>query len=392
MMSMKIELVERAAKGESVAALCRELGVSRATGHKWIKRFKELGYDGLEEKSKKPLKTPLGTAEDVVMAVLELRDSHPRWGAVKIQAVLRRRLGDSTPSERTVARILRRAGKVKQRKRRGSLSVVAKAPNIVAEAPNQIWTVDFKGWWRAQNGQRCEPLTVRDDFSRYILACELTQETHDKVKAIFLSLFRKYGVPGAIHVDNGTPFVSVRARGGLSKLSAWWISLGIKLVRSRPSCPQDNGAHERMHVDVKGDVQVRPASTPQLQQRELDRWRQEFNQVRPHQALKNKTPAEVYKVTEKRPVRLMKYNYPSDYVQARVSKSGHISNRGQAYFVSESLGEQIVGLQYVDDTHLRVWFGDVDLGLLDVIPPDTDEKIENWQNRLGRKAARKRRT
>jgi len=295
-MSQKLEFVERFEKGETVAALCREYGVSRQTGHKWIRRFKEQGYDGLEEQSRRPRSAPLATAEELVIATLQAREEHPRWGPYKLHTLLRRRFGQQTPSKRTIARILLRANKVRERRKRTPISVVERAPAVTAHAPNDVWTVDFKGWWRTLNGDKCEPLTVRDAYSRFLLDIVACSTKSSAVRPIFERLFRRYGIPKAIQCDNGVPFISVRSRAGLSQLSAWWVSLGIRVVRSRPGCPQDNGGHERMHADVRADVQSRPAANRAEQQRLLDRWRQEFNRVRPHQALGGRTPAEVYKV------------------------------------------------------------------------------------------------
>jgi len=289
-MSLKIEFVQRAESGEPIAKLCRQFGVSRTTGHKWVKRFRELGYDGLEDESRRPKTAPLATAEDLVLAVIELRDKHPRWGPRKLEVVLKRRFGPETPSERTIARILKRSARVRRHRKRRPPSVVERAPNVQAMAPNDVWTVDFKGWWRTADGQRCEPLTVRDSFSRFVLTATACRPTGESVRAVLERLFRRYGVPKCIQCDNGPPFISVRAPAGLSKLSAWWVSLGIEIVRSRPACPQDNGGHERMHADVRAEVQGSPARDIASQQRALDRWRQEFNHVRPHQSLGGKTP------------------------------------------------------------------------------------------------------
>ncbi|HOH03749.1 MAG TPA: helix-turn-helix domain-containing protein, partial [Polyangiaceae bacterium] len=244
-MNLKIELVERASRGEPLAALCREFGISRTTRHKWVKRFRDLGYEGLEDRSKRPKNTPLATAEDVVIAVLELREAHPRWGPKKLQVVLQRRLGNDTPSERTIARILDRAGRVRERQRRRSISVVDRIPRVEAKEPNDVWTVDFKGWWRARNTQRCEPLTVRDAWSRFVLASVIVENTKtDTVKQVFIRLFKKHGVPKTIQVDNGSPFVCVRARAGLSTLSAWWISLGTCACQA-PSDQQSPDGRKR---------------------------------------------------------------------------------------------------------------------------------------------------
>jgi len=371
-MSLKIELVERAAKGEEVTALCREFEVSRTSAHKWIKRFKELGYDGLEEVTRRPKSAPLATAEDLVMAVLETRDAHPRYGPRKLETLLRRRFGEQTPSSRTIARILKRANKVRARRRDRAPNIVSRAPDVQAKHPNDVWTVDFKGWWKTLDGERCEPLTVRDAYSRYVLDIVVCRPTTESVRAAFERLFRKHGVPNAIQCDNGAPFVATRARGGISLLSAWWLSLGIRLVRSRLASPQDNGGHERMHADIAGDVQAEPSPTVAAEQRRLSRWRQEFNHVRPHDALGGKVPADIYKVEERRPLAERLYVYPAHMFVRRVCKTGEVAIQGESVFVSTTLGGREVGFEVVDVLHLRAWFRDVDLGLIEVVPDAAD--------------------
>jgi putative transposase len=375
-MSQKMEFVERAAKGEAVAALCREYGVSRQTGHKWIKRFREAGYEGLEEESRRPKSAPLATAEELVIATLRAREEHPRWGPYKLHVLLRRRFGEQTPSKRTIARILQRANKVRERRKRAPIDVVERVPSVVAKEPNDVWTVDFKGWWRTVNGDRCEPLTVRDACSRYLLAVVACSTKKRDVRPIFEQLFRRYGVPKAIQCDNGVPFVSVRARAGLSSLSAWWVSLGIRLIRSRPGCPQDNGGHERMHSDVRADVQARPAATRQEQQRVIDRWRQEFNHVRPHQALDGKTPAVVYKVAERRRPMLKTYAYPKHFYVGRVDANGMLRFRGDPCRVGHSLRGLLLGVEIVDALRVRLWLHDLDLGILETLPGVDDQCFE----------------
>lgn len=367
-MSLKIEFVERAAKGEKVAVLCREYGISRQAGHKWIKRFKELGYDGLDEQSRRPKTTPLATGEELVMAVLEARNAHPRWGPRKLEPLLRRRLGDQTPSVRTIARLLKRANLVRERRRTRPPNVVERAPQVQAKAPNDVWTVDFKGWWKSLDGERCEPLTIRDAYSRFVLDIVVCRPTFADVQKAFERLFRKHGVPNAIQCDNGTPFVSVKARGGISRLSAWWMSLGIRLVRSRPGCPQDNGGHERMQADVRGDVQSRPAATVDGERRRLSRWRQEFNHVRPHDALRGKVPADVYKVAEPRRPRHVPYAYPAGVYVRRVCSDGSLCFRNDRIFLSSAIAGHHVGLEVLDAVRVRAWFRDVDLGVLEMLP------------------------
>jgi transposase InsO family protein len=365
-MSLKMEFVERVEKGEKIAPLCREYGVTRTTGHKWWKRYKQGGHAALEEESRRPKTVPLATAEEVVMAVLEQREAHPRWGPRKLEIVLRRRFSDQTPSERTIARILRRAHKVRERRRRRPLSLMDHAPNVQAHAPNDVWSVDFKGWWRALDGGRCEPLTVRDACSRFVLAAMIVSTRGDAVRKVFEQLFRRYGLPKVIQCDNGPPFISVRSRAGLSALSAWWVSQGITLARSRPASPQDNGGHERMHADMAADVQARPATDRATQQRALDRWPQEFNHVRPHEALGGKTPAEVYKVLEKR--RPKPYAYPRHFLVRRASTGGTIAFEGDRYPLGLPFAGFPIGLESIDRFHLRAWLQQVDLGLLETVP------------------------
>jgi putative transposase len=372
-MSQKMEFVERAGKGEAIASLCREYGVSRQTGHKWVKRFRERGYEGLEEESRRPKSAPLATAEELVMATLQAREEHPRWGPYKLHVLLRRRLGEQTPSKRTIARILQRANKVRERRKRAPINVVERVPSVVAKAPNDVWTVDFKGWWRTLNGDRCEPLTVRDAYSRYLLAVVACSTKNRDVRPVFEQLFRRHGVPKAIQCDNGVPFVCVRARAGLSSLSAWWVSLGIRLIRSRPGCPQDNGGHERMHSDVRADVQARPATTRQEQQRIIERWRQEFNHVRPHQALDGKTPAEVYKVAERRRAAVKSFAYPKHFYVGRADSKGILHFRGDGCRVGHAFRGITLGVEIIDALRIRLWLQDVDLGILETLPAVDDE-------------------
>jgi putative transposase len=367
-MSLKIEFVERAGAGEKVAALCREYGISRTSGHKWINRFKQSGYEGLEEESRRPRTTPLATAEEVVLATIRARDAHPHWGARKLYRLLHRRFGDDTPRERTIGRILRRADKIRTRRPRLALSVIEHAPKLKAAAPNDVWTVDHKGWWYVLDGSRCQPLTVRDAFSRFVLATAAGATTCVAARSVFEQLFQRYGVPNVIQCDNGPPFVSVRVRGGFTSLSAWWVTLGIRIVRSRPGCPQDNGGHERMHRDVCAEVQSNPAETVEEQQHQLDRWRQEFNRVRPHDALKGKTPAEVYKVIERRRPRVQAYAYPEHFFQRRVGGGGLFQFRKDGCYLGEAFAGLEVGIEVVDEFRVRAWLRDIDLGLVDTLP------------------------
>jgi transposase InsO family protein len=360
--------------GTKLAPLCREFGVSRPTGTKWVRRFKEEGYAGLEERSRRPTSSPLSLAEQLVMAVLEQRDRHPSWGAKKLHDLLVRRYGDATPSMATIARILKRAGVVRERRRRKPLSVVDQAPSVTVDAPNDVWTMDFKGWWRTHDGSRCEPLTVRDACSRFVLSIAVLGATNGElVRAELERLFKKHGLPRAFQFDNGSPFISTRARGGFTALSVWLVSLGIRIVRSRPGCPQDNGGHERMHRDVAQEVQRWPSDDLRAQQRELDRWRQEFNHVRPHEALGGKTPSDIYKPSDRKLREPHPFAYPRNLLVRRVAATGHASFHADRVYVGLAFRGQYVGFEPLDGLRWRLWFRDTDLGLVEMVPDWLDQ-------------------
>jgi putative transposase len=287
-----------------VAELCRDAGISRKTAYKWIQRFRERGIVGLEDMSRRPRSSPLQASGEVVMQVLELRGAHPRWGPRKLRKVLARSLAaDETPSERTVARVLERAGEVRARRRRPpeASSAAKDAPSCLAEAPNDLWTVDFKGWWNSKDGAKCEPLTVRAAYSRFVLKSHIMLRTGtEPVMAQFKELFECRGLPKAIQVDNGPPFGSTHARCGVTTLSAWWLATGIRVIRGRPAHPQDNGAHERMHLDMRYEVEDVGADNVREQQAAMDNWCHEFNYVRPHDAIDLKVPGDLYRPSSRR--------------------------------------------------------------------------------------------
>src|SRR5438874_2009945 len=303
-MSLKLQFVEREArKGCNLSALCEEFGVSRQTGHKWLRRYRELGPLGLVEQSRRPDSSPGGTGEDVVLAILALRNQHPSWGPDKISRVLQRRLAADAPSRSTVVRILRRLGKVRRRRPPVRIWSVDGRPRVEVSGADDLWTMDFKGWWRAGNGQRCEPFTVRDAHSRFVLAATLLPGARGAlVRSVLEQLFPPAGTPRAIQCDNGSPFVCTRARGGLTLLSAWLVSLGIRLIRSRPGKPQDNGGHERMHRDL-AELELAPARSRRAQQRDCDRWLVDFNNVRPHEAARRKNSSRSLQAKPSRPGR-----------------------------------------------------------------------------------------
>jgi len=395
-MSQKIEFVQRAsAAGANVSALCREFGISRQTGHKWLRRFRESGHVGLAEQSRRPQSSPLATAEEIVVGILELRGRHPSWGPDKISRALKRQLHDEAPSRSTVARVLRRVGRSKRRRARTRLSVVDVAPRVDVAGPNDLWTIDFKGWWRARNGERCEPLTVRDAWSRYVFTVALVSSTKAReVRRVLERLFKRHGLPRAMQCDNGSPFVAAHARAGLTQLAAWLMSLGIRLVRSRPGCPQDNGGHERMHRDLS-ELELAPARSRRAQQRDCDRWLVDFNHVRPHNALGGNTPADVYRDSDRRWLEPLVPRYPPDWKVRRVSPQGNVRVNGDVVFVTTALARRLVGLYQESPIRWRVHFFDVDLGtievlsVLDAYSSDTGITAVNAVNRNDRMASPK---
>lgn len=371
-MSVREEFVLRAMQpGSNKSALCREFGVSRKTGHKWLERYESRGLTGLEDMSRRPGASPLRVSGDIVAEVVAIRRSHPRYGAKKICEILRQTVkGVELPTVRTIARILVRTGLVQPavRRRRASSNGPTCAPRVVVLKPNDLWTVDFKGWWLSIDSKRCEPLTIRDAFSRFVLRIEVLPSTAGAaVRRIFEQVFTLYGLPKTIQSDNGVPFAISHGQLGLTTLSAWWLSLGIDHVRSRPGKPSDNGGHERMHRDMAEDLEAAAALNPKAQQEACERWRNEFNNYRPHEALGMKRPAQVYRRSavhydRNKPIDV---DYPARFRVFTVSRVGMIKMRKRNIFISHALRGQRVGLAYEGRNQYAVWFAAKKLGVLD---------------------------
>lgn len=350
----------KAIQTDNFRQLCRDYGISAKTGYKWKERFLECGLQGMAELSRRPKGSPQGLEEAVVCEIVRLKHHHRHWGPRKLRKVYER-MHAQVPSESSFKRVLERAGLVQQRQRPARSPSGRIFSGRKATAPNEVWTVDFKGWWQV-GGRRCEPLTVRDEYSRYLLELRrLADARTPTVRACLERLFERHGLPTAIRSDNGAPFASEQGVLGLSKLSAWWVVLGIDLERGRPGCPQDNGAHERLHLDVEQELSGRDLVE---QQAGFDEWRQTFNQERPHEALGMKYPAELYKSSER------KYEgTPEDLVyrgmeSRRVMKWGSISLGNQLVFISGALVGWSVGLEPCGEDNYRVWFGRLLLGQL----------------------------
>lgn len=370
-MSSKLEFIKQATRpGANVSELCREHGIARQTGYKWLRRYRERGYRGLEELSRRPQSSPRMTGHAVVKAVLALRDRHPSWGPKKLAKVLMRDLAENAPSAATVARLLRSAGRIRKRRPPVRVWHVEERPYIDVKAPNDLWTIDFKGWWRAKNGERCEPFTVRDAMSRYVLAVVVVANTRaEVVRRILEGLFAKYGVPSAMLMDNGSPWISTRGRAGLTSLSVWLVTLGIRLYRSRVASPQDNGGHERMHRDLN-ELSLSPAASRRRQQPLCDRWTVDFNHVRPHDALAGRTPAEVYGSPARRPIAPRVPVYPAGFITRRVLTSGEITMSGDRACIGRPFVGQLIGLRYETGLRWRAYFFECDLGTIELAGHD----------------------
>lgn len=366
-MDLKKEFVLAAlTPGANVAQLCRQYEISRNNGYKWIRRFKASGDAGLEEWSRRPRKIS-GTDGETVLRLIELHHQYP-WGAKKLRLLLSAENRKGVPSIKTIARILDRAGEPRVRKPKRRLQVVAREhEQLVANAPNDVWTVDFKGWWRTLDRKRFEPLTVRDAFSRYVLCLQMLGSTRaDVVKPAFERLFQRHGLPAVIRVDNGAPFACTSAPAGLSRLSAWWTALGIRVSFSRPAHPQDNGAHERMHADVAAELECDPAASTQVQQRAADLWRRTFNEIRPHEALEMKTPASLYRRSPRRFRGIRPAVYPPTFAVRQVNRTGCVHYLNRTVFVSQSVSGYEVGLQKTRRGSLAVRFYGLSLGIFDL--------------------------
>lgn len=353
--------------GVNFRELCREYGISPKTGYKWRKRFREKGGAGLEDRPRRPKKSPGGLAEGVVCEMVRLKNAYPNWGPRKIKN-LYERLNGEAPSESSFKRVFAKAGLVKRRRRRRADRSGALRSGRKAEESNEVWTIDFKGSWRVADGSRCEPLTVRDEHSRYVLEARIPASSDTKaVRACLEGLFERHGLPRAVRSDNGPPFACTHSGAfDLSRLSAWLLALGIDLERGRPGCPQDNGAHERMHADLAMEVEAFSAPTLVEQQAALDLWRTTYNEIRPHEALGMKTPAQVYENSPR------KYEgTPADLsyegmVARRVSSIGRIRLRGVSYFLSTALCGWSVGLKALDPNRMEVYFANLRIGELDL--------------------------
>jgi putative transposase len=349
----------------TMTELCVRYGISRITGYKWLDRFRQSGLGGLHDHSRAPRSCPHRTPDEVVELILEEQQQYG-WGARKILKRLKTRHPERAwPGRTTIFDILKRHGRVESRRRRRRWKHPGAAP-LNTTAPNQIWTVDFKGQFLMRNGLYCYPLTILDHFSRYLLCCHaLPDVSTEGVRPQFLRLFRQLGLPDAIRSDNGAPFASTGIH-GLNRLNVWWLQLGIAHQRITPASPQENGAHERMHKTLKAKATKPSAANLNLQQRTFNSFRYTYNEIRPHEALNDETPASRWTPSSRvYPERIMPPQYPGHVEVRRVSNCGTFRLHSGQHFLSQALNGEYIGLEEVNTGIWNILYYDVLLGRFD---------------------------
>lgn len=366
----------------TVADLARRFGISRKTAYKWIDRYAAAGPTALLDRSRRPAHCPHQTPDVIVAALLEVRRRHPTWGAKKLLKIVATRQPTwSLPARSTVCDLLGRAGLITSPRRR-QVPAHPGRPLTPMTRPNEIWTADFKGQFKTRNGLYCYPLTIVDGYSRYLLACQgLVSTAIALARPVFQRLFAEYGLPRIIRTDNGVPFATT-ALGRLSTLSVWWIRLGIVPELIEPASPQQNGRHERMHRTLKAEATRPPSGNLQAQQVRFNRFRHEYNDDRPHEALNQDTPASHYRPSGRAlPRQLAPLEYPGHFEVRLVSRNSGIRWKKRWVCVTHTLAGEYVGLEEVGDGLWDVYFGPLKLGRLD----ERRRQIEDHKGRFARK-------
>jgi transposase InsO family protein len=353
--------------GYTMSELCRRYNVSRPTGYTLVERYRQGGAAGLLPQSRRPHTSPSATPLSEVHAIVACRRRHPDWGPVKVLDHLRLHAPDRPwPAPSTAGAILKRQGLVTAARRRRTIPA-AMRPTTPMAAPNDVWTIDFKGQFRTRDGAWCYPLTVMDGASRYLLTCVgLAGTRTTPTRRVLEQLFREYGLPRRIRSDNGVPFAGPSTLARLSVLSVSWIRLGIVPELIQPGCPAQNGRHERMHRTLKAGTARPPAATRGAQQRRFAAFRMEYNDVRPHAALGGLPPAMRYVPSPRAyPEQLPALEYAAHLERRRVSATGSIKWRDRAIWVSEVLAGEQIGCEEIADAEWAVYFGPVRIGTLD---------------------------
>ena len=361
-------IAEHARKESSMTELCAQYEVSRKTGYKWLKRFDPEASASLVDRSKVAHSRPHRTSDDIETLLVLLKTEYPTWGPKKLVALMQQRWPElDVPAASTAQAILGDHQLVERCPQRGRKGIVRATALIQAQASNDCMSIDHKGHFALGDGSRCYPLTIIDNYSRHLHACEaLTGTDTALARRVIERCFRESGLPLCIRTDNGSPFCSNRGL-CLSALSVWWMRLGIKHERITPGRPQQNGRIERMHRVLKAETATEPAANLIEQQRRFDRWRPEYNLERPHEALNMRTPESVYVPSPRQlPDQLPPLSYPPHYLRRTINESGQLCFEGNVLFISEVLRHEDVGLEHFGDERVRIWAGHLPLGFLDL--------------------------
>jgi transposase InsO family protein len=362
----RLKFVAAAQAGNSsMTDLCAEFGISRKTGYKILRRYEEEGPESLRDRSRAPRRHPNQTPPELEAAILRVRKAQPTWGSKKILAVLARDwAADELPARSTVDAVLTRAGVVRPRRRR-SRRQPSFRPVVQAFSPNDVWSIDYKGWFRVGDGTRCDPLTLNDVFSRTSLECRaMVAPKLEDVKHRLESKFWELGLPKFILSDNGPPFGS-RGLGRLSRLGVWLLRLGIQPIFIEPGHPEQNGRHERFHETLKAETATPPRASVRAQQAAFNRFKTYYNEERPHEALDMRTPSELYIPSEQSmPIPVPEHEYADAFRVRRIRRDGNMKWAGGYIFVGEAMAGELVGVEPVGDDHWHVHLGAMRLGVL----------------------------
>ncbi len=351
--------------GWTMTELCKAFGVSRTAGYKLLNRYKEEGIDGLYDRNSAPHHHPNATDESIIALLVEAKQEHYHWGPKKLVHWLEKRHPEIRfPAISTAGDILKKKGMVKPRRFRKRYAPVTQ-PFSAAKSPNDVWCADFKGWFKVKNGKKCEPFTLTDACSRYLLMCQTVKNIKtNTIKNQFEIAFREYGLPLAIRTDNGPPF-STQGLAGLSQLSIWWLKLGIVPERIEPGRPEQNGRHERMHLTLKKETAIPPKANMKLQQQAFDKFKDEYNKERPHESLDNQTPKDIYRRSKKPfPKKLKEFEYPKHFEVRKVRESGNFRWRGGTVFLSAALKTEFVGLEQTEEDHWTIHLGPLEIAIV----------------------------
>ncbi|MER9353145.1 IS481 family transposase [Mesorhizobium sp. M0514] len=368
-MEERLRFVARLLDGEGMSDVCREFGISRKTGYKIFNRYKEDGLDALTDRSRRPVRYANQLPDQIERLIVESKREKPHWGARKIRELLVRRLAGDVriPARSTVHAVLDRHGLVSQARKRNRANKAVGTQLSQAVVPNDLWCADFKGEFKLGNRQYCYPLTVTDQASRYLLACEALESTKEvPVLEAFVRLFKERDLPEAIRSDNGLPFASPNGLYNLSKLSVFWLRLGIAVERIKPGHPQQNGRHERMHRTLKQETTRPPGMNALQQQARFDAFMSEFNDERPHEAIQMKVPAELYRASSRAYQGLPELDYPFHDKDILVTACGRICMHRKKINISTVLAGQRLGITEVDDGIWLISFMHYDLGYIDL--------------------------